>query len=132
MTYLDTNIVIYAVERNPLFAARVAARLAALEAAGETFTASDLVRMECLVQPFRPGNAALEQAFVAFFASPAVRVVPVTPAVCVRAARVRASSRYKPMDALQLAAAVEPGATLCLTNDTRLAGFAGLPAETPP
>ena len=55
--------------------------------------------------------------------------MPITPAVCDRAALIRATSRFKPMDALQLAAAVEHGANVFLTNDTRLNSFTALTVE---
>jgi predicted nucleic acid-binding protein len=132
IVYLDTNIVIYAVEKHPGFGPRAIARLVAAQAAGDTFMLSDLVRMECLVMPFRTGDAVVEAAFQAFFARPDVRVVPVTPAVADRAARLRAALRFKALDALHLAAAVEHGAGVFLTNDNRLNAFTGLTVEVLP
>jgi uncharacterized protein len=90
---------------------------------------SDLVRMECLVLPIRLGDTRLEAQYRAFFAQPDVQVVAITPAVCDRAARIRAAHHFKPMDALQLAAAVEHGANVFLTADNRLGAFAGLTVE---
>jgi uncharacterized protein len=66
IVFLDTNIVIYAVENPPTFGARATARLGALRAAGDSFMVSNLIRMECLVGPLRSGNAALEAQFRAF------------------------------------------------------------------
>jgi type I site-specific restriction endonuclease len=71
-------VIIYAVENHPSFGPRAIARLAAAQAVGDTFMLSDLVRMECLVKPFRTGDLVVEAAFQAFFARPDVRVVPVT------------------------------------------------------
>jgi predicted nucleic acid-binding protein len=56
-------------------------------------------------------------------------VVPITAAVCDQAALIRATTRFKPMDSLQLAAAVTHGANRFLTNDTRLNAFTGLTIE---
>ena len=58
-----------------------------------------------------------------------MQVVPITAAVCERAAFIRATSNFKPMDALQMAAAVVHGANVFLTNDTRLNSFSGLTVE---
>jgi predicted nucleic acid-binding protein len=132
IVYLDTNIVIYAVEVPPTFGIRAQVRLASARAAGDSFMLSDLTRMECLVGPLRSGDAVLEAQFRAFFALPGVRVVPISPAVCDRAAVLRATTRLKPMDSLQLAAAVEHGANLFLTNDTRLNAFTALTVEVLP
>ena len=108
--FLDTNIVIYAVEGNPVFGAKVSLRLAAAQMAGDSFMVSDLTRMEALVGPLKSNNTTVEASFHAFFARSDVQVVPITAAVCDRAARIRAASSFKSMDALQLASAVEHGA----------------------
>jgi predicted nucleic acid-binding protein len=125
--YLDTNIVIYAVEHNPIFGPKVQTRLAIARAAGDSIMISDLTRMECLVLPLRVGDVAMQHAYQGFFAL--TTVVSITSAVCDRAALIRAASHFKPMDALQLAAAVEHGANVFLTNDTRLSSFTGLTVE---
>jgi predicted nucleic acid-binding protein len=129
IVFLDTNIVIYAVEDPPVFGAKALARLGALRGAGDAFMVSDLTRMESLVGPLAAGDTALEAQFRAFFAAAGVQVVPITGAVCDRAARIRATLRFKPMDALQLAAAFEHGASRFLTNDARLNAFTGLSVE---
>jgi predicted nucleic acid-binding protein len=90
---------------------------------------SDLTRMECLVGPLKPNNTAVETSFHAFFARSEVRVVGITATVCDRAARIRATHHFKPMDALQLAAAVEHGTNVFLTADARLSSFTDLTVE---
>jgi predicted nucleic acid-binding protein len=127
--FLDTNIVIYVVEGHPVFAPKAVLRLAAAQSAGDSFMISDLTRMECLVGPLKTNNTAVETSFQAFFARSDVRVVAITAAVCDRAARIRARNNFKPMDALQLAAAVEHGANFFLTADARLASFSDLTVE---
>jgi len=126
IVFLDSNIVIYAVENPPSFGSRATAQLGALRASGHTFLISDLTRMECLVGPLRSGDGVLEAQFHAFFAAAGVQVVPITAAVCDRAALIRSTMRFKPMDALHLASAVTHGADLFLTNDARLNAFTGL------
>lgn len=127
--FLDTNIVIYALEQHAAWSRLAQARLAAAQAAGDTFMISDLVRMECLVLPIRQSNTAVEALYHAFFARPDMTVVAVTAAVCDRAARIRAAHNFKPLDALQLAAAAEHGASVFLTADARLSAFTGLTVE---
>lgn len=127
--FLDTNIVIYLVEGNPAFAPRAVMRLASAQLAGGSFMISDLTRMECLIGPLKTNNTAVQASFNAFFARADVQIVAITAAVCDRAARIRATRHFTPMDALQLAAADEHGANIFLTADARLGSFADLTVE---
>lgn len=133
IVFLDAAVVIYFVEQptvwGPKASARMAALLAALLAAGETFAVTDLVRMECRVRPIQLGNAARLNDFAAFFSGPDVQMFPITAALCDRASSIRASYGFKPLDSLHLAAAVENRCGLFLTNDARLSRFAGLAVE---
>ena len=127
--FLDTNVVIYAVENPGFLGPKANARLIAGRTVGDRFMISDLVRMESLVGPLKNGDANLEQAYRQFFAATDMTVVSITAAVCDRAAHIRATHNFKPMDALQLAAAVEHGANVFLTADARLGSFTGLTVE---
>jgi uncharacterized protein len=129
IAFLDTNIVIYFAEKNPVWGPKATARYAAILAAGDEPAVSDLVRMECRIGPLKSGNTVRLNEFDAFFASPDVHVFAATPAVCDRASEIRAAYGFKPLDALHLAAAVENGCGLFLTNDTRLNRFTGIPIE---
>ncbi len=127
--FLDTNIVIYTVEYPPVLGPKAMAHLTSSRNRGDSFMVSDLVRMECLVGPLRSNNLVVRSDFRNFFAAPGVQVVAIAPEVCDRGAMIRATSRFKPMDALQLAAAVEHGANVFLTNDIRLNSFTALTVE---
>ncbi len=121
MVYLDANGVIYFIEQNPTWFLRIAGRLAALHVAGDQLAVSDLTRAETLVGPLTKGNAADLASYQAFFADPSVHVLPLTAAVCERAARLRAAYRFSLPDSLRLACAIEHGCGLFLTNDAKLA-----------
>lgn len=123
MVFLDTNPIIFLIEQPPTFGSKVTARLAALLASGERLATSDLIRMECQVGPMKAQDWAMLAKYVRFFQSPDVIVLPVSPTVCDRAARIRADHGIKPLDALHLAAAVEHGCTRFLTNDDQLKKF---------
>jgi predicted nucleic acid-binding protein len=129
IAYLDANIVIYLVEQDPTWGPRATARITILRAGGDRIAVSDLNRTECLVGPFASGDAALASLFQAFFSNPTVQVFPLTAAVCERAARVRATHGFRPLDALHLAAAMEHGCGLFLTNDAQLVRFPDIPVE---
>ena len=64
--------------------------------------------------------------------SSVVDVVPVTKAVCERAAAIRAQYRFRPLDALHLAAAVDNQCSRFVTNDVRLKGFPDIAVEVLP
>ncbi len=92
-------------------------------ASGERLAVSDLVRMECQVGPLKANDQVLLAQYVMFFQSPDVSVLAVSPAVCDRAARIRAQYGFKPLDSLHLAAAVERRCSHFLTGDAQLKRF---------
>jgi predicted nucleic acid-binding protein len=119
---LDADCTIYLVERNPLWGPKVAARVASQRAAGHEIAVTDLVRTEGLAGPLHKGDASGVADFQAFFNDPDVRVLPLTAAVCERAAFLRAASNFKLKvpDCLHLAAAIEHRCGLFLTHDAQL------------
>ena len=119
---LDANCVIYLVEADPLWGPKVVAKVTALRAAGHELAVSDLSRTERLAGPLASGDAAILADYQTFFASSTIRMLPLTTAVCERAARIRAASlfRIKVPDCLHLAAAIEHGCGVFLTNDAQL------------
>jgi predicted nucleic acid-binding protein len=120
MVSLDANIVIYLVEHNPVWEPKATARITALLAAGESLGTSDATRLECLVQPLRSGDAGVLSDYATFFASPLIEMLPVTVAIWERAARLRATYNFKPLDSIHLATAIIHGCSRFLTNDTQL------------
>ena len=104
----------------PVWGPKVTAHLTVLLANGHQFAVSDLTRLECQVGPLLSGNSVLLGKFTTFFQSPDVQVLPLTAAVCDRAAVLRAKYRFKTPDAIHLAAAIEHGCDRFLTNDVKL------------
>ena len=127
--YLDTNIVIYFVERNPSWHAKVVARLAKARLANDLLAVGDLTRAECLVGPFRSSDATLQASYAAFFTDPEIGLLPITSAICERAARIRAAHNLEMIDALHLATAAEHGCGLFLTNDAKLSRCTAIAVE---
>lgn len=127
--FIDANILIYHLEANLDLGALASTRLAALDAAADEVVVSDLVRLECRVGPLKAADAALLARYDGFFALPSVKVVPLTAAVCDRAAAIRARHGFRTPDALNLAAAVESGCDVFLTHDARLGRFPEIKIE---
>ena len=117
MIYLDSCIVIYAVEDDGVRGARVRQRLA--DSAQTRVAISPLVQLECLVGPVRDDNLALSDHYRRAFDQ--FEIVEPTVAQYLRAAELRATHGIRTPDALHLAAAQLSGCVELWTNDKRLA-----------
>jgi predicted nucleic acid-binding protein len=117
LIYLDTCLVIYAVEGDPVFGERVRAALAA-EPTGQ-FAISPLIKLECLVKPIRDGDLALQRHYEAVLGQLALLALPET--VFLQAAHLRARFGLRTPDALHLACAQHYRCSALWTNDERLA-----------
>jgi len=129
LIYLDSVICIYAVEGAPSFQARARARLAAMRAAGDHPAISDLTWLECRVKPIRLGDPVALADMEAFLTASDVVRLPLPTAVYDRASQIRAIHNHRLADAMHLAASVEGGCGVFLTNDHRLSGFPDIPVE---
>lgn len=132
LIYCDSVIIIYRFEGDPPFKARANQRLSDLQAAGDTIAVSHLSRLECRLLPIRAGDAATLAQYDDFFALTTVQIVPIAQTVFDRATLIRATFNFKLADSLHLAAAVEAGCDLFLTNDTALSRFSDIPVEILP
>lgn len=141
--YLDTVIAIYAVEGAPADQQRALNHLTALEQAGHRFAISELTRTECLVPLFGPGGGQRLWDFFRFFHGPNLRTISFTSAMHDRASAIRGGHtypaippapprRYGLADSLHLAAALECGCDVFLTNDNQLSGFSDITVEELP
>jgi len=130
--YCDSMILIYLLDTVGPFNVRAAARIAAMQAAGDTAAFSDLNRLECRVKPLALGATKALADIDAFFTRPDVRFIPITTAIFDRATLIRAAHNFKLGDSLHLAAAVEAGCDRFLTNDHHLSGFADITVEVLP
>lgn len=117
MIYLDTCILIYAMEDAGARGDSVRARI---DAHPDTvFAISPLVTLECLVGPLRTGDVELRDRYMAFIAQ--FRHLSMAEEEFVRAAELRASHNLRTPDALHLAVAQLSGCDEFWTNDSRLA-----------
>ena len=132
LIYFDSVILIYLLDHTGSFQARAAARLKAVESAGDQIAVSDLTRLECRVRPIATGDAAKLKSFDAFFARPDVQLVPLHSRAYDRATLLRAQYRFSLGDSLHLAAAIEAGCGRFLTNDGRLSRCTALTVEVLP
>ena len=132
LVYLDSNVVIYLIEQPPNFGPRAAAQVHSLMGDGHRLLVSDLTRVECRSNPLATGDHAMLRHYDTFFGHTVDRVIPLTSSVCDRATAIRGRRRYRTADAIHLAAALEAGCAVFLTNDHRLATFPDLKVEILP
>ena len=83
--------------------------------------ASTVTLTEVLVHPFRQGRQDLVTAYRTLLEHhPHLRIAPISAAVAVLAANLRARHGIRTPDALQLSAAIDAGCEAFLTTDVRL------------
>jgi predicted nucleic acid-binding protein len=117
--YLDSVVVIYLVEQHPTFGALATAAVTRLSPTA--LVGTELTRMECLILPRRQNDHAREADFNLFFAQKYLPFPPVDVGVFHRATSLRAKyPKLKTPDALHLAAAIEAGCDVFVTNDAQL------------
>lgn len=130
--FLDTNVIIYAVEGQAPLQQRARDHIAALEASGHQFVISELTWTECLVFPLRTADGPLLLDYHRFLLGPNLITLGLTRAIHQRAALIRGTYRYGLADSLHLATAVEHRVERFLTNDQSLASFPDVTVELLP
>jgi predicted nucleic acid-binding protein len=116
--YLDTNIIIYAVEGFPDYADKIKALLDELDAAEIIVVTSELTLAEVLVKPLQDGNVKIQQAYKDFLLpTPVFEVVPISLSILESSADVRAKTKLKLPDAIHWATFQDCKCNSFLTND---------------
>jgi predicted nucleic acid-binding protein len=127
LVYLDTNPVIYSVEKHPVYWPLLQPLWQAAKAKSIEIISSDLTLMETLVGPLKVGDAALVNAYEQLFLQAQTRLLPITQTILRAAAQLRATTKLKTPDALHAATALGAGCALFVTNDSGFRGVASLP-----
>ena len=124
---VDSGPLIYWFENTEPWAFVLDPLYAAAEQGGRPLTASALVLVEVLTGPLKAGGrslaARLERALVH---GPWLELVPISRAVLVRAAELRAQYGVKTPNALHLATALLRNCGVFVTNDRRIPDIEGI------
>jgi predicted nucleic acid-binding protein len=124
---IDTAPLIYFIEQHPVYLPVVRPFFVALDQGAFSAVTSVVTLLEVLVHPIRHGDAALAQRYRNILLQARGLVTSaITPEIAERAASLRAVHNVRTPDALQLATALEAGATVYLTNDDGLPAVPGL------
>jgi len=113
---------IYYVEANPTYLARLDPFFAALDRGELRVVTSIVTLIETTVQPLRRGDAALISRYEDLLLDTAhIDTIDLTTSIAREAARLRAVHNLRTPDAIQVATVLQAGALAFLTNDARLA-----------
>ncbi|WP_297484516.1 type II toxin-antitoxin system VapC family toxin [Ferrovum sp.] len=116
--YLDTNVFVYFLDRNPDYFSVVAPVIEAIDSGLIIGYTGDAVIAETLVRPYQTGNPALVERFKAFFSTEDfLSIQPHDAEAFDLAAQLRAERGLKFIDALHYATAILAGCKFFLTND---------------
>ncbi|AOS83258.1 hypothetical protein BIU88_03315 [Chlorobaculum limnaeum] len=116
--YLDTNVLIYFLDRNPDYFTLSAAIVEAIEYGSIAGYTGDAVVAEILVKPYRSGNIELVSGIKAFFQTEQFLTICHHDADTFDlAAQLRAKYNQKFIDALHYATAIRSGCHAIITND---------------
>jgi predicted nucleic acid-binding protein len=128
---LDTAPLIYFIEENPTYLDIVRPFFEMMDRGEVQVVTSVITLAEVLVHPLRSGNATLAQRYRDILQNPtALTLLPVSEAIAEQAAHLRATHNLRTPDAIQLATALQVGASAFLTNDARLPTIPGLQTIT--
>lgn len=124
---LDSSIFIYFIEEHATYLPLVEPLFEAMNAGELEAVTSSLTLLEVLVIPFRFANAPLVERYETLLTrSRGLRLVDLDRDFLRSVAQVRAATRVKVPDAMQLAAAMAAGCPVFLTNDDRIPNVPGL------
>lgn len=119
--YLDTNIFIYAVEGLSEHMPVLRPLFELFASGGASAVTSELTLAEVLPRPLATGCTDIAIIYERMLATSAwLAMVPVSRAILVDAAHLRASSGLRLPDAIHVATAVAAGCSVLLSNDRRL------------
>ena len=118
---LDASVFIYHIEGTTRFAEPAGVALEELARGSFIGVTSVLTLMEIAVKPLQVGRPDVAEEYEVLLANyPNLIVAAIGRATARRAARLRATHRLRPADALQLASCLEQHAIAFLTNDKDL------------
>lgn len=116
--YLNTNVFVYFLDRNPDYFPVVAPIIEAIESELIIGYTGDAAIAETLVKPYQTGNLALAASFKAFFRMDNFLAIQLHDAESFDlAAQLRSRQGLKFIDALHFATAIQAGCKFFVTND---------------
>lgn len=124
---LDTSVFIYFIQEHPRFLPHLLPLFEQADGGERELVTSAVTLLEVLVVPYRTGDLQLADRYELLLTrSRGVRMIELSRDQLRAGAQLRAATRIKTPDALQLAAALGAGCRTFLTNDRELPPIPGL------
>ena len=124
---LDACAFIFYLEENPRFLPLLDPVFTAVAEGRLEGATSALTLLETLVGPYRQSDEILAQRYeTLLLTTRGLKLVGLSPKILKAAAHLRAVTRIKTPDAIQIASAVAAGCSSFVTNDRRLPSLPGL------
>lgn len=124
---VDTAIFIYFIEEHPRFLPLIEPLFRQVDEGRIELVTSTLTLLEVLVVPYRSGDPVLAGRYESILTrSRGVRLADISRDHLRAAAQLRAATRVKTPDALQLVSALASGCTAFLSNDRELPAVPGI------
>ncbi len=121
---VDTAPFIYILESHPKFADQFVGLFEAAAAGKLNIALSTITLAEVLTGPFKAGQTALAKRYEKALSG--YTLISVTPPIAALAAQLRGQYRLKLPDAIQLATALDVGATAFVTHDRDFSQVTGM------
>lgn len=119
--YLDTNIFVYFLDRNPDFFDVVKPLIQAIDSGKIIGVTGDAAVAETLVKPYRTGSLELVASIMDFFRTEGFLSIKAHDGETFDlAAQLRAKRGMKFIDALHYATAIRSGCSFFITNDLKI------------
>lgn len=124
---IDTAVWIYHFEEHSTFGAAAGHVIEQLEAGKFRGIASELTLLEIVVKPLQMGRQDAADDYETLLSHfPNLDLIPISRAILLDAAGLRARHRLRTPDAIQVATAFSSGASLAITNGEAWARIAGI------
>jgi len=120
LIYWDTMLFVYLIEEHPEYYETVEKLVLQMAERGDTLCTSIFTRGEALVGAQKAGSEQIAQRLRDYLQPPIVSLLPFTLETADHYARIRATNKVSPADAIHLASAAAAGVDLFLTNDRSL------------
>lgn len=128
VVYVDAQIMIYTVERHPVYAPLLLPLWQAATGGRTQVITSELTLLETLVQPIRNGDVALQADYQRVLSGAELTLISITRPALLEAARLRGqTASLRTPDAIHAATGMLEGCASFISNDRGLRQVPGLP-----
>jgi predicted nucleic acid-binding protein len=125
--YVDANILIFSIEKNPEWEPLVRPLMAAMDATTLTVVSSELTYAEVMVKPLAEGwQVAIDRYEDVFGPGSPLTIIPVGRQILHAAATLRGQHHLKLADAIHLASAISARCRVLVTHDGPLGQAAAM------